>query len=63
MAIPTITTAGLQQSGGAEQTLTVGGMTAELVNVQNQNQACAAGKKKLFTADRVTLIRGSRRRD
>lgn len=60
MATPTLTTAGLQQSGGAEQQITVEGMTAWIESVNGYRRA-AAGKKRLFTASREDLIRTSRR--
>jgi len=56
----TITTAGLQQTGGANQEITSAGMTAWIANVQGFRRSMA-GKKRLFTASREDLIRTSRR--
>lgn len=60
MSIPTLTTGGLQQSGGAEQTVTAAGMAAWLQQVQDYRRA-AAGKRRLFQASREDLIRTARR--
>lgn len=56
----TITTAGLQQTGGANQEITSAGMTQWIANV-NGFRVSNAGKKRLFTATREELIRTSRR--
>lgn len=56
----TITTAGLQQTGGAHQEITSAGMTQWIANV-NGFRTANAGKKRLFTADRDEVIRTSRR--
>lgn len=55
-----IVTTGLQQTGGAHQTVTSAGMNAWIANVLGF-RAANAGKKALFSADRDTLIRTSRR--
>lgn len=55
-----ITTAGLQQSGGAQQTLTETGLELWINNALGF-RAGMAGKKKLFSASREELIRTSRR--
>ena len=60
MAIPTLTAAWLQQSGGAEQTITAAGMTAWLEQVRGYRTA-NRGKKRLFTASREDIISTSRR--
>lgn len=56
----TITTEGLQQTGGAHQEITSAGMTQWIANV-NGFRAARAGKRQLFTADQDELIRRSRR--
>jgi hypothetical protein len=56
----TITTAGLQQTGGANQTITSAGMAQWVANV-NGFRVANAGKKRLFSASRDDLIRSSRR--
>lgn len=55
-----ITTAGLQQTGGGEQTITQAGLTAWIDQV-NGYRSANAGKKRLFTASREEVIRTSRR--
>lgn len=55
-----ITTARLQQTGGAHQEMTQAGLTAWIDSVNGFRRA-AAGKKRLFTASRDDLIRTSRR--
>jgi hypothetical protein len=57
---PTITTAGLQQTGGAEQEITSAGMAQWIANV-NGFRVSNAGKKRLFTASRADVISTSRR--
>lgn len=56
----TITTAGLQQTGGANQEITSAGMTQWIANV-NGFRVSNAGKKRLFTASHDDLVRTSRR--
>lgn len=56
----TLTTAGLQQTGGASQQITVEGMEAWLAQVRGY-RVSMAGKKRLFQASREDLIRTSRR--
>lgn len=56
----TITTQGLQQTGGAAQEITSAGMIQWIANV-NGYRSANAGKKRLFTASRDELIRMSRR--
>lgn len=60
MAIPTITTAGLQDPGGSNQTMTSAGLTQWIANV-NGFRVANAGKKRLFSATREALIIASRR--
>jgi hypothetical protein len=62
MSVPDIDEDGLQQSGGAPQTLTEAGMEAWLTSVDAVTRACARGKKRLFQSSREDLIRTSRRR-
>jgi hypothetical protein len=54
-----ITSAGLQQSGGAQQTITEAGLEAWINSVNGYRNA--GGGKKLFTQDRVERIATSRR--
>lgn len=56
----TITTAGLQQTGGAPQQITVEGMNAWLTQVRGY-RVSFGGKKQLFAQTREELIRTSRR--
>lgn len=60
MPIPTMTIAGLQQSGGAEQTVTTAGMVA-WIGLVNGYRTGFRGKRQLFTASREEVIRTSRR--
>lgn len=55
-----ITTEGLQDSGGANQTMTQAGLTA-WIDMVNSYRSANAGKKRLFTAPRDEVIRTSRR--
>lgn len=55
-----VTTAGLQQSGGAEQTLTETGFELWINNALGFRTA-NAGKARLFGASREEVIRRSRR--
>ncbi len=60
MSTPTMTVAGLQQTGGSDQTITTAGMAQWIANVNGFRRA-AAGKRQLFTASREDLIINSRR--
>lgn len=60
MSTPTMTTAGLQQGGGAAQTLTVAGMEA-MFALYAAAKTCKRGKRKLMAASEEDLIRTARR--
>lgn len=60
MSNPQLTTAGLQQTDGAHQQITVEGMTA-WINMVRGYRVSAAGKKRLFEQSREDLIATSRR--
>lgn len=60
MSTPTMTDAGLQQTGGSDQTITTAGMAQWIANV-NGFRRSAGGKRQLFTSSREELIRTSRR--
>lgn len=57
-----VTTAGLQQSGGAPQTMTEAGLELWINNALGFRTA-NRGKRKLFSASREELIRRSRSDD